>query len=140
MSPALLPLLLPGQVHRPDLDEPDGRGGGVLLAQQGRLQGPVHQRQEERPRRHAGEFTACHQTNASLSSTGTGMCTAGPGGTVSTMAKGSTNGRQRKKRSNYPLSARCARGNNDSYLGDWRDGVPQGHGEFTFGGAKQGER
>ena len=56
------------------------------------------------------------------------------------MAKGSTNGRQRKKRSNYPLSARCARGNNDSYLGDWRDGVPQGHGEFTFGGAKQGER
>ena len=23
--------------------------------------------------------------------------------------------------------------NGDSYIGDWRDGVPHGHGEFTYG-------
>ena len=30
--------------------------------------------------------------------------------------------------------------NGDVYTGDWRDGVPQGHGEFDYGGEKDGER
>lgn len=30
--------------------------------------------------------------------------------------------------------------NGDIYTGDWRDGVPQGHGEFDYGGVKEGER
>ena len=30
--------------------------------------------------------------------------------------------------------------NGDVYTGDWRDGVPQGHGEFDYGSEKEGER
>ena len=30
--------------------------------------------------------------------------------------------------------------NGDMYTGDWREGVPHGHGEFVFGGEKQGDK
>ena len=32
------------------------------------------------------------------------------------------------------------RTNGDTYAGDWREGVPQGQGEFTYGGNRTGDR